>query len=498
MPNPLHDALFAPHETRDRPFLLGPNGSETLSFRQFTEMAGRFAAALRTEGLKPGDRLAMQAGKSPETLALYAACIRAGIVFLPLNTGYTATEVAYFLTDAEARLMIADPGRLPALAKIAGTTRLRTMDDLAAAARDLPMAPVEPRTATDLAALLYTSGTTGRSKGAMLSHDNLLSNARTLTEHWRFTSDDVLIHALPVFHTHGLFVATNICLLAGSAMIFLPKFDLDQVIGALPRATTMMGVPTFYTRLLSDDRLTREACAAMRLFVSGSAPLLAETHAAFEARTGHAILERYGMTETNMNTSNTYDGARKPGTVGPPLPGVALRITDPETGADLPAGETGMIEVRGPNVFQGYWRMPEKTAEELRPDGFFLTGDLGFVGPDGYVRIVGRAKDLIISGGLNIYPKEVEEVLDAAPGVLESTVIGVPHPDFGEGVLAVIVAQPGEDVDEGAVMTHAGAHLATFKQPKALIVMDELPRNTMGKVQKTALRERFAEAFGGA
>lgn len=495
MPNPLHDALFAPHRDNDRPFLLQADGAEILNHRQFVDLSARFAAALASEGLAPGDRLVMQVEKSPEALALYAACVRVGVVFLPLNTAYTPSEVSYFLSDSEARLMVADAEKVAGLSEVAGNAPVMTIEDLTDLARGLAPAPVVSREEGDLAALLYTSGTTGRSKGAMLSHANLLSNARTLTEHWRFTSDDVLIHALPIFHTHGLFVATNICLLAGAAMVFLPKFDADDVFAALPRATAMMGVPTFYTRLLNDDRLTREACTGMRLFVSGSAPLLAETHAAFEARTGHAILERYGMTETNMNTSNPYDGARKPGTVGPPLPDVELRVTDPETGAILPVGETGMIEVRGPNVFQGYWQMPEKTAEELRSDGFFITGDLGFVGDDGYVRIVGRAKDLIISGGFNVYPKEVEDVLDQAPGVLESAVVGVPHPDFGEAVLGVIVARPGARLDEAAVRTHADAHLARFKQPKALILLDELPRNTMGKVQKNVLRERFADTF---
>lgn len=495
MPNPLHDTLFAPHEDSDRPFLLRADGSVVLNHRQFASLSARLAAALASEGLAPGDRLVMQVEKSPEALALYAGCIRAGVVFLPLNTTYTASEVSYFLSDSGARLMIADAGKAAALSEVAGPTRVMTLEALTDLARGLAPAPAASRTEGDLAALLYTSGTTGRSKGAMLSHANLLSNARTLTEHWRFTAGDVLIHALPIFHTHGLFVATNISLLAGSGMIFLPKFDADAIISALPHATAMMGVPTFYTRLLNDDRLTRGACAGMRLFVSGSAPLLAEIHAAFEARTGHAILERYGMTETNMNTSNPYDGARKPGTVGPPLPDVELKVTDPVTGEAMPTCETGMIEVRGPNVFQGYWQMPEKTAQELRPDGFFITGDLGFVGDDGYVRIVGRAKDLIISGGFNVYPKEVEDVLDQAPGVLESAVVGVPHADFGEAVLAVIVARPGESVDEAALRAHADAHLAKFKQPKSLILLDELPRNTMGKVQKNVLRERFADTF---
>jgi malonyl-CoA/methylmalonyl-CoA synthetase len=353
------------------------------------------------------------------------------------------------------------------------------------------------RAGDDLAAFLYTSGTTGRSKGAMLTQDNLLSNARTLAEHWHFTQGDVLLHALPIFHTHGLFVATNVTLLAGGAMIFLPKFDLDQMIARMPEATTMMGVPTFYTRLLDDARFDRALTGHMRLFISGSAPLLAETHERFEATTGHRILERYGMTETNMNTSNPYEGERRAGTVGLPLPGVELKVTDPETGAELPRGEVGQIEVRGPNVFKGYWQMPEKTAAELRADGFFITGDLGTQGEDGYVTIVGRNKDLIISGGYNIYPKEIELVLDEQPGVLESAVIGVPHPDFGETVVAVIVPARGASPAEAALAEACSASLARFKHPRAFVMAEALPRNTMGKVQKNLLREAHAAMFTG-
>jgi malonyl-CoA/methylmalonyl-CoA synthetase len=365
----------------------------------------------------------------------------------------------------------------------------------AAMAAAAPMAAPAARTEDDLAALLYTSGTTGRSKGAMLSQRNLLSNAEVLVREWRFTADDVLLHALPIFHTHGLFVATNVML--PPAGDDLPaETRPDALIAHLPRATTMMGVPTFYTRLLDDPRLTRDLVAHMRLFVSGSAPLLAETHVEWEARTGHRILERYGMTETNMNSSNPYEGERRAGTVGFPLPGVEIRITDPETGAALPQGEIGMIEVRGPNVFQGYWQMPEKTAAELRANGFFITGDLGMFDADGYLHIVGRQKDLIIAGGYNIYPKEVELALDAAPGVKESAVIGVPHPDLGEAVLGVIVPEPGAAPDPGRSSRAGGTSLARFKLPRALEVVDELPRNTMGKVQKAALRELFRTASG--
>jgi malonyl-CoA/methylmalonyl-CoA synthetase len=329
----------------------------------------------------------------------------------------------------------------------------------------------------------------------MLTQENLLSNAQTLVDYWQFTENDVLLHALPIFHTHGLFVATNVMLIVGGSMIFLPKFDIDVVLACLPRATSMMGVPTFYTRLLDDPRFDRDLTRHMRLFVSGSAPLLAETHVAFEARTGHRILERYGMTETNMNTSNPYDGDRRAGTVGFPLPGVELKITDPGTGDTLGPEEVGQIEVRGPNVFKGYWQMPEKTAAELRADGFFITGDLGKIDKDGYVHIVGRQKDLIISGGYNIYPKEIELVLDEQPGIQESAVIGVPHPDFGETVLAVLVAQPGEKPDLDAIARDVGQSLARFKHPRKLVLVDELPRNTMGKVQKNILREHYGTTF---
>ena len=502
MANPLFDRLLAPHRTKGRPFLHLEDGT-VWSYDTFLRQSARFAHAIRRAGLSAGDRLAAQVEKSPEALALYAACVQAGVIFLPLNTAYTVEELSYFIGNSRAAMVVCDPGRAPSLAPIVGDldARLETLSadgggSLTEAAADLPDDfPTVARSGDDLAALLYTSGTTGRSKGAMLTQGNLLSNARTLAELWRFTEDDVLLHALPIFHTHGLFVATNIALLTGGSMIFLPRFDLDHVLGALPRATAMMGVPTFYTRLLDDPRLTRDRTGGMRLFISGSAPLLAETHTRFRERTGHAILERYGMTETNMNTSNPYDGDRRPGTVGQPLPDVELQITDPESGEALPRGEVGQIEVRGPNVFKGYWEMPEKTAAELREDGFFITGDLGRVDADGYVHIVGRSKDLIISGGYNIYPKEVELVLDAQPGVLESAVIGVPHADFGETVLGLIVPEPGVALDLDAISAASATHLARFKHPRKLILVDSLPRNTMGKVQKNLLRETYAAAF---
>ncbi|SET49913.1 malonate--CoA ligase [Oceanicella actignis] len=505
MANPLYDRLFAIHEGKTKPFIRLPDGRE-ISYARFLSRSAQIAGAMTEMGLAPGDRVAAQVEKSPEALMLYAACVRAGLVFLPLNTAYTSDELSYFIENSGAGLIVCDPARkdeIGAMARRLGA-RLETLAadgsgslTERAAGRSDRFATVD-RDEDDLAALLYTSGTTGRSKGAMLTQGNLLSSALTLTEVWRFTERDVLLHALPIFHTHGLFVATNVVLAAGASMIFLPRFDIDQIIENLPRATAMMGVPTFYTRLLDDPRLTRELVAHMRLFVSGSAPLLAETHRAFEERTGHRILERYGMTETNMNTSNPYDGERRAGTVGFPLPGVEIRITDPETGAELPPGEIGQIEVRGPNVFKGYWRMPEKTAQELREDGFFITGDLGMVDSDGYIHIVGRNKDLIISGGYNIYPKEIELVLDAQPGVKESAVIGVPHPDFGETPLAVIVPEKGARPERAALEQAVRAALARFKHPREYVFVDELPRNTMGKVQKNLLRERYRDAFAAA
>jgi malonyl-CoA/methylmalonyl-CoA synthetase len=505
MSNPLYDTLFGAHAGKNTPFLILQDGA-VWTHGTFLERAAQFAHVLAARGLRPGDRLAAQVEKSPESLVLYAACVQAGVVFLPLNTAYTVDELTYFIDNSGAALVVCDPAQKAALAPVVSRlgAQVDTLDaagagTLSAAAATQPTTfETVPRAEDDLAAFLYTSGTTGRSKGAMLTQRNLLSNARTLVDIWRFTADDVLLHALPIFHTHGLFVATNVTLVAGGAMIFLPRFDVDAMLELLPQASTMMGVPTFYTRLLGDVRFTGELVAHMRLFVSGSAPLLAETHERFEARTGHRILERYGMTETNMNTSNPYEGARRAGTVGLPLPGVELKITDPGTGAALPDGEVGQIEVRGDNVFKGYWQMPEKTAEELRADGFFITGDLGKIDPDGYVQIVGRNKDLIISGGYNIYPKEIEMVLDAQPGVLESAVIGVPHADFGETVLGLVVPQRGKVPDLDALAAACTQGLARFKHPRKLIVVDALPRNTMGKVQKNILRETYADILAAA
>ncbi|UWR11995.1 malonate--CoA ligase [Sulfitobacter mediterraneus] len=502
MANPLFDTLFGQHLQSDAIFLHLLDGNK-LTYADFLETAARYAGYLTEAGLNAGDRVAVQIEKSPEALAIYAACVQAGLIFLPLNTAYTAAEVAYFVENSGAGIVLCDDRIRDALAPIAKRceAKLETLNadgsgSLPQQAASLPKTfETVPRSEDDLAAFLYTSGTTGRSKGAMLSQGNLLSNAQALKNEWRFTSEDVLLHALPIFHTHGLFVASNVTLLAGGQMIFLPKFDLDQMIADMPRATTMMGVPTFYTRLLGDERFTKDLSKHMRLFVSGSAPLLAETHVQFEDRTGHRILERYGMTETNMNTSNPYDGDRRAGTVGFPLPGVELKITDSQTGATLPQGEIGEIEVRGPNVFKGYWQMPEKTAEELRSDGFFITGDLGQIDANGYVSIVGRNKDLIISGGYNIYPKEIELLLDDQEGVLESAVIGVPHADFGESVVGVLVAMPGKALDLEGIKTRIGKSLARFKQPQKLVVLPELPRNTMGKVQKKVLREQYRTVF---
>lgn len=483
-----------------RPLVHTP-GQAPLTYADCLAVAASFAHVLARHGVKPGDRVAVQVEKSPNALCLYLACLRVGAVYLPLNTGYTPAELAYFVGDAEPRLFVCATKNLEKIATVLPSQAFLTLDDdgkggsLVQEAQAMPSDFTDANvTGSDLASILYTSGTTGRSKGAMLSHGNLVSNAETLKELWRFTADDVLLHALPIFHIHGLFVACNITLISGASMILLPKFDLDAIFRALPSATVMMGVPTFYTRLLGDPRLGAEVARNIRLFVSGSAPLLADTHREWQARTGHAILERYGMTETNMNTSNPYEGARVPGSVGLPLPGVALRISDKD-GTVLPQGEIGLIEVRGPNVFQGYWRMPDKTAAEFRPDGFFITGDLGRVDENGYVHILGRDKDLIISGGFNVYPKEIESLIDELPGVTESAVVGLPHRDFGEGVTACVVTGKDARLTEKAVLEALSDRLAKFKHPKRVLFVDELPRNTMGKVQKNLIREQFRNLY---
>ena len=498
----LFSRLFDSLDDASRLAIETPDGGR-ISYGDLIALSGQTANLLVSRGVRPGDRVAAQTEKSVPGLVLYLATVRAGAVYLPLNTAYTLNELEYFITDAEPSLVVCDPAKVDGIGAIAakvgakvetlGADGKGSLTDAAATAR-LGFSTVI-RAKDDLAAILYTSGTTGRSKGAMLTHDNLASNSLTLIDTWRFTDKDVLIHALPIYHTHGLFVASNVTLFARASMIFLNKFDSELIIKLMARATVMMGVPTFYTRLLQNPALTRESTSHMRLFISGSAPLLADTHREWFARTGHAVLERYGMTETNMNTSNPYDGERVPGAVGHALPGVSVRVTDPETGKPLGAEAIGMIEVKGPNVFKGYWRMPEKTRSEFRDDGFFITGDLGKIDDKGYVHILGRGKDLVISGGFNVYPKEIESEIDAMPGVIETAVIGVPHADFGEGVTAVVVCDKGAGVDESTVLGALDGRLAKFKMPKRVIFVEELPRNAMGKVQKNVLRDIYAGIY---
>ena len=490
---------------RSRVFLERADGS-VLTYADVVNRSGQLANTLIKLGVKPGDRVAAQVEKTAEALLLYLASLRAGAVYLPLNTAYTAAEVRYFLSDAEPTVFVCSPARTDEMTSVArdlGVPHVETLGDdghgsLTDRAAAAPPKFVDvPRAGDDLAAILYTSGTTGRSKGAMLSHGNLASNADTLRQVWRFTPEDRLLHALPIFHTHGLFVAINITLMTGSSLLFLPTFNANEIMRLLPKATVMMGVPTFYVRLLARPDFDRASVRHMRLFVSGSAPLSAETHKEFSARTGHDILERYGMTETNMNTSNPYDGERIPGSVGFPLPGVEIRIADPLTGKAVPEGKIGVIDIRGPNVFKGYWRMPDKTKEEFRPDGFFVSGDLGYLDPAGYIYISGRAKDLVISGGYNVYPAEVEAAIEAIPDVAECAVIGVPHADFGEAVVAIVAPKPGSQVDEKQIHSAIARDLAKYKQPKRIFVTCDLPRNAMGKVQKKDLREIYKATFTG-
>lgn len=500
MTNILYDALIAPHANTERSFLDCDDGSQ-ITYAGFVKRVAQLAHVLVGAGVIPGDRILVQAPKVADTIALYGAAVQSGAVYLPLNTAYTQAELTYFIEDAAPRVVICDSkdhASMLELCKPRGIVVLTLGADgqgsLVDAANTSPdQFDTVARGPNDLAALLYTSGTTGRSKGAMLSHKNLLSNAVSLTELWEITDDDRLIHALPIFHTHGLFVAMNTSLLAGAKIRFMAAFKQDAVIKELPNSTMLMGVPTFYTRLLGDDRMTNDICKGMRLFVSGSAPLLAETHTAFEERTGHRILERYGMTETNMITSNPFDGDRVAGTVGYALPGTEVEITNPDTGTPVAAGEIGMIEVRGDNVFQGYLNMPEKTKEELRDTGFFITGDLGIKSEDGRISIVGRQKDLIISGGYNIYPKEIEDVINDIDGVLESAVFGIPHPDFGESVLAAVILEDGVALESSTIAAQIEPLLARFKHPRRYIMCDALPRNTMGKVQKNILRQEYSD-----
>jgi malonyl-CoA/methylmalonyl-CoA synthetase len=484
------------------PFIELENG-KSYNFADLEAGSGRFARLLETLGVEPGDRVAVQVEKSPEAIFLYAACLRYGAIFLPMNTAYQKGEVDYIVADAEPTLVVCRPEaealtrEIAAARKVPHTLTLGQAGDgtLIKAARALsPRADIHLSAADDVACILYTSGTTGRPKGAMLTHRNLASNTLALHQVWQFRPGDVLLHALPLFHAHGLFVATNLCLYNPSKMIFVPRFAADAAIRLLPKATVFMGVPTFYVRLLAHEGFTRALCQHMRLFVAGSAPLLEETFNGFKARIGKAIVERYGMTETVMNTSNPIGGERA-GSCGKPLPGVEVRVSG-DNGKALPAGEIGVIEVRGPNVFKGYWRSPEKTREEFRADGFFITGDVGQIDREGYVWIVGRAKDLIISGGYNVYPKEVEGYIDRIDGVDESAVFGVPHPDFGEGVAAAVKRSPDRtDLSEDAIIGRLKAELAHYKVPKKLYFLDELPRNTMGKVQKNQLRDRYKDSF---
>ena len=488
---------------QDSVFAILPDGTQ-ITYGWLFDRAKSVAAMLESQGLIAGDRVAVQAEKSIEVVAVYLGVILAGGVFLPLNTAYTATELDYFLDDASPRVLICDPARFEQLKPIADQSGVDHVLTLGADRSGTLIQGLNQQTRnfkciargeSDLAAILYTSGTTGRSKGAMLTHSNLASNAATLKEYWRFTSDDVLIHALPIFHVHGLFVAINVALLAGATLLFHGKFDEQAILNDFPRATALMGVPTFYVRLLKLKELDKKAVAAMRVFISGSAPLLTETHNEWSMRTGHDIIERYGLTETGMNTSNPYQGDRRAGTVGFPLPGVEVVVTDPETAEPLPVNQVGSVEVRGPNVFAGYWRMPEKTAEEIRENGFFITGDLGSYDERGYLSIVGRSKDLIISGGYNIYPKEIELLIDDIDGVDESAVIGLPHQDFGEATAVVVVAKHNAKLDSEAIVDALKSDLAGFKMPKKIFFADELPRNTMGKVQKNMLRETYRDTF---
>lgn len=463
------------------------------TYADLEAQTARYANLLISLGLKRGDRVAAQIDKTPQALFLYLGCLRAGLAYLPLNTAYQQSEVAYFLGDAEPQVAVCRAASRGWFGRVAHVFELEAdgRGSLADAAAGQSGSFVTVSSGKDdLASIIYTSGTTGRSKGAMVTHGNLTSNALTLHAVWGFRRGDVLLHALPLFHVHGLFVALHTALANASRILFLPRFDARQVVSLLPRASVMMGVPTYYVRLLAEPDFTRERCAGMRLFVSGSAPLLLETFNEFRARTGHTILERYGMSETGMNTSNPYQGVRRGGTVGFPLPGIEVRVVD-AANKPLPAGQIGDIQVRGPNVLPGYWRLPEKTMEEFTPDGFFKTGDVGQFDTDGYLSIVGRSKDLVISGGYNVYPKEIELLLDELPGVEESAVIGVPHPDFGEAVAAVIVPKKGAALTEEAVIAHVKGKLANFKVPKRVYFVAELPRNTMGKVQKNALREAY-------
>jgi malonyl-CoA/methylmalonyl-CoA synthetase len=490
-------ALLRDHfpEDAEQPCVLIPGGP-VIHYDDLDATSARMAHALVDAGCRVGDRVAVHTDKCAQSLALYLACLRAGLVYLPLNTGYQKRELGYFFADAEPTAIVCRPESAQTIAALRSEATVLTLDDAGGTLLDRADSQADTfetvvSKADDLAAILYTSGTTGRSKGAMLSHRNLASNALTLVEQWGFTRGDVLLHALPVYHVHGLFVACHCALLSGSRILWLSRFDASAASDQLPHATVMMGVPTFYTRLLAEPKFDAAACRSIRLFISGSAPLQPETFNEFRARTGHAILERYGMTETGMNTANPLAGERIAGTVGPPLPGVSVRIVDAD-GRLCPPGAVGNIEVKGPNVFRGYWRMPEKTQEAFSADGHFQTGDMGEWLPNRYLKLVGRAKDLIITGGLNVYPAEIEDRINALPGVLESAVIGIAHGDLGEAVTAVVVVRPGHALAEDALIATLKAEIAGFKVPKRVHFVADLPRNAMGKVQKSVLRDRYS------
>ena len=480
-----------------KPCLLLEDGT-SITYAELYDDAHRVAKVFKECGVEVGERVVSHCDKTPLSVSLYLACLQIGAIYVPLNTSYTSSELGYFLDNAKPRIYIGSTNvehksdqSLDQFTLLADGTG--TLDD-AKRGVSTPYTGVEERAGDDVAAILYTSGTTGLSKGAMLTHSNLVSNALTLNDVWGFSADDVLLHALPIYHVHGLFVAMHCVLLSGSSMIFQPRFDALEVMRELPNATVLMGVPTFYTRLLGLSNFGTDTVSNMRLFVSGSAPLSEQTFREFSQRTGMAILERYGMSETLMNTSNPLDGERKAGTVGFPLPGVSLRIAD-EHGVELTTGEVGGIELKGPNVFAGYWEMPEKTAEEFRPDGYFITGDMGVQDEEGRVSIVGREKDLVISGGLNVYPAEVETALGELPEIADVAVIGAPHPDFGEGVVAVVVSSSESKVETEAVRSQLRDILAGFKQPQHVATVTELPRNAMGKIQKNVLRKQYKDVF---
>jgi malonyl-CoA/methylmalonyl-CoA synthetase len=473
---------FRAHANKE---LLRTDKEESYSYSDIDKASARIANSLTDAGAVPGDRVSALLEKSPQALSLYLACLRGGFVFHPMNPACQPAELEFFIGDTEPSVIVSDSAHaatIRPLAEKAGIPSLHTLQCEGNGSAEFD--PVQ-RAEDDLAALLYSSGTTGVPKGIMLTHGNLLSNADALMNAWEFSENDRLLHALPVFHVHGLFVATHCVLLSGASMRWLPEFDAERAIGLLPECTVMMGVPTYYTRMLAQENLSTDTCGHMRVFISGSAPLLEETFREFESRTGHRILERYGMTETGMNTSNPLHGERKPGTVGLPLPGVEIRIAD----------EIGNLQVRGPNVFAGYWKLPDKTAEDFTVDGFFNTGDLGRIDEDGYVSITGRSKDLVISGGLNVYPKEVELILDKLPGIRESAVIGVPHADLGEAAIAIVVTEDGVTLSEAAVIESSKRGLANYKVPKRVVFVDELPRNPMSKIQKQTLRETYKKLF---